>query len=175
MSRLDELKAKIDAEKAAVVAAKAALSSDDIEEIELRKQLREAENEREAAEQAKRNLDLEQREEAVRDRFPGGKIDALAIRDYPDTFIIMHDAAGYRVWRDQLDKAHTNKKISKTEAAAAYAVKLVVDWNGETDFDGNSELTHRLSEYLYANGGIVDAITNAAVVLAGLYREDRKS
>lgn len=181
MSRLEALKARIEAEQAAAAAAKSALSPEDIEELELRKRLQAAEEERERAEQDKRDLDLARREEAAREtNGPDAKITSIAIKNYPDSFVIMHDQAAYKAWRELINKSLTNKKIDKPAAARDYAVAVVIDWNGKTDFmaddaDGKNTVGHNLYEYLKKNDGIVDAITNAAAELAGVFREDRKS
>lgn len=173
--RLQALRAKLAVAKSARDAAAGALTDEDKAEIELRKEVAQADAEREAAEQAKRDVDLDRRTDAAREENPGAQIAAISIDGYPDTFVLMHSAKAFAKWEADITAAIHNKKLDKTEISRTYAVASVIDWNGITDFGPTSLNGYTLKEYLKKNSGMVSSITNAAAKLAGAFSEARKS
>lgn len=157
-------------------AAKATLSTEDKEEIAFRKREAEIEAERLAAEAEARALDLARRLDAMREFFGDGElVDTVSIEKRPDTFIIKCDSKAHEKWERDSAKSATNSKISTTDVKIEYAVAVVVDWNGQTDFGPTSTHGFALRKHLQENPGIATSIVNAAARLAGLFAEERKS
>lgn len=175
MSKLDQLREKLAREQAARDAASSALSEDDRAELELRRSIKTASEERAKAERDALEIDLDRREDAAREANPGAQIVSLIIDGYPDSFVLMHAASAFRRWETEIAKAATNKKIDKAQVSLNYAVDAVIDWNGCVDFSAQATTNAlRLREYLGANPGIVTAIVSAAAELAGIFSEVRK-
>lgn len=174
MSRIEDLKARLEREKVAAAQAKAALTDEEREEITLRQQIASEAAERAKAELDKRELDLERRLDAARERFPGDRIVSLLIEEAADSYVVRHSGAAYQQWEKQLTAAATNKKIDKTQASLAYALASVVDWNG-LDLSDDFAPAGDLAAHLGQEPGQVTSIVNAAAALAGAFSEARKS
>lgn len=174
--RLDQLRAKLAQAEAARAVASDLLSEDDRAEITLRERIAKADAERLEAERTKRDLDLGRREDAAREAHGAtARLSAIAIEGYADTFILLHSPRAFAAWEAGIQAAASNRKIDKAEVAREYAVAVVVDWNGITDFGLTSLHAHALKEFLKGQPGIVTAIVNEAVRLSGLFAEARKS
>lgn len=175
-SRLDALRARLGKAEMARDAAKAALTEDDNKEIELRRQLDAADEERREHELAKREIDVDRREEAAKEHHgPKAKITSLVVEEYPDSFVLMHEAKAFAAWEAKSVAALTNKRLKKAEIGRTYAMASVIDWNGQTDFTLSSPTGGELNNYLKQNPGIVTSIVNAVAKLAGAFQEARKS
>lgn len=158
MARRDAALAKITPEDAREIAERAAQDALDAEADD--------------AEEAFRTLDLTRRLEAARVRLgPQMKLVAVEIDGHPDTFIVRHDNKAYTRWKRDLNagKKDEHDKISRT-----YAMQVVVDWNGSTDFSMSSPLTTELGAHLEKNDGMVIPIVNASTKLAGQFAREQK-
>lgn len=156
-------------------AAKAALSDQDREEIELRRRISEVEQERAKADLERRELDLERRLQKLRAEHPEWMIDGLIIEQYEHSFILRANHRAYDEWSTQIAKAAHSKKIDRAAESRKFAAHCVVDWNGD---DVSTDISHRAGElvtFLKNNAGIVDAIVNAGARLTGAFNRARKS
>lgn len=174
MSKLEGLRAKLAQAESARAMAESAITAEEREEIEIRRSIALAEEQREKAEIEKRELDLERRYEAACEEEPSAKITSLLVDDYPDSFVIRHSSAAYAKWETEITAAANNKKLDKARISRSYAVASVIDWNG-LDLSDPMSPGGDLVEYLKRNPGIVTSIVNAAAKLAGAFSEARKS
>lgn len=195
-------KEKAEAERAALKAAQDKIEANR-EEIEGREEYERTKAEREAADRVLRDLDLARRLEALQDANPGARYEVVCPDTWPDTFIVRYDAAAHAKWEASVDadakaeargKNGKHLKVDMVKAQRDYAVAVIEDWNGLTDFDtvrpfgadhrppaanaaggkpstGGAELNLFLTE----NAGIVTPIVGAAARLAGFFAEARKS
>lgn len=171
-----DMAARIAAAKAAKADAEAKISDDDKAEIEAREELATIDAERVAIEKQRRELDLARRFDAAREQLgEDALIESVAIEGREDTFIVQCDAKAHSKWEKELAEAATNKKLDKTEVSRNYAVAVVIDWNGITDFGPTSLNGRALIEHLKKNPGMVSPLVNAGARLAGFFAEARKS
>lgn len=173
-SKLEELREQLEQKKSA-------LSDADRAEIQEREQLKElraaiAEEDRKA-----RELDLDRRMDRARAALGDGvELRAISVIGFPDTFIARPDPIGYKLWTNATEQAAS--KLARSGVAdpadrerrnRELGITVVYDWNGE--LSGKPEFTNRLDAYLTSNPGIVSPLTDAAVELAGVLAETRKS
>lgn len=173
-----KLQARIDAAKQKLAEVKARLTEEDQAEIAALKELADIKAECEQEELKQRNLDLDRRVLAAQEALgPDAKIEGLAVQEFSDTFIVKRNGRAHAQWtRAMTNAAATGKKDVDREAInRKYAIQVIYDWNGHTDFDGNTERTKALNDFLVENPGIVSPITDVAGKLAGVFAEERKS
>lgn len=171
-----DIKAEIAKAKAAAEAAAAKLSEvqDDVAD---RAELDGWRAKQEEAERQLRDLDLDKREDAAREVLGEKvKIGQVAIKGYPDTFIVIHDPDAYKLWKTTLEGG---KKHDAFARDLRFAMAVIHDWNGITDWDkvlpNGRTGGDALRAYLTDHPAMVTPITNEAGRLAGLYKEERKS
>jgi hypothetical protein len=171
-----DLKAKIEAAKAALEAEKAKLTDEDRSEIEARKELDQLEGEREAEERKRIHLDLDRRLMAAETEHPDKSFASVSVEKFTDTFVIQRKGNAHGQWIQALTNAAANgKNADRLAINRKYACQVIYDWNGETAFDTDPELTNKLNQYLIANPGLLTPITNEAARLNGVNAEERKS
>jgi hypothetical protein len=176
-----DLKSKIEEAKAKLAQAKAEITEEDQADIEAFKELADLEADRETAERTKRNLDLDRRMLAAREALGiEAKIQAVAVQEWPDTFIVMCNGKAHAAWTKATTNAATAvangaKDVDRAGINRKYAIQVIYDWNGYTDFGANTERSKSLNDFLTENPGLVVPITNAAAALAGVFAEERKS
>jgi len=176
-----DLQAKIDAAKAKLAEVKARLTEEDQKDIVALKELSDLETEREAEERKQRNLDLDRRYFDAQEKLgPEAKIEAVSVQEFPDTFIVRRNGKAHAAWTQAMSNAaqaavNGKKDIDRSSINRKYAIQVIYDWNGHTDFDGNSERTKALNDLLIENPGLLVPITDAAAKLAGVFAEERKS
>lgn len=169
--------------KARRVAAEAAVTQADRNEITMREELA---REREAEEKAKgeaRDLDLARRVDAAQDRLGvETAVEALAIAGSDHTFILKSPgAAAYKNHMEGLSRALSAEMgIGKARGSTSdinrdYAVAAVEDWNGQHDFSRATTLGDELIKFLSEHPAIVSEIVAAADRLSKIVREKRKS
>jgi hypothetical protein len=174
-------KSRLDAARAAKEKAEASITAEDRAEQEARAEEAKLLAEAKAAEHAKRDLDLARRMDLAREKLgPKAKIRDLAIKDSPHTFVLAHQGAvgarAYVEWEKGIAaSASPNSKVDRSEVNRKYALVAIYDWNGVTEFGGDSGKGHELVELLKNEPGIVSLIVNAGTDLAGLASEERKS
>lgn len=173
------MKQRIADAKARLEAAKAALSEDDRAELEQRKTLAELGEQVEEEEKTRRHLDLDRRLDAAQAALgPTASLEAVSIEKYEDTFIVMRNGKAHASWNQAMSSAAAaaaqGKTVDRGSINRKYAVQVIYDWNGETDFT-DPQRTVDLDKFLIANPGVVTPITDAAARLAGIYAEARKS
>jgi hypothetical protein len=176
-----DLSAKLDAARQKLAAVKARLTEDDQKDIIALKELSDLEAETEAEERKQRNLDLDRRMMAAKAANPDAAFEAVSVQgDWPDTFIVRRNGRAHNAWNQAMTSAATQaangkKDIDRASINRRYAVQAVYDWNGDTDFDTNTERAKALNDYLIENPGLLTPITDAAAKLAGVFAEERKS
>lgn len=176
-----DLKAKLDAAKQRLADVKARLTEEDQKDIQSFQELADLEAEREAEERKQRNLDLDRRMLAAQAALgPEVKIEAVSVQEWPDTFIVKRNGRAHAAWTQATTNAATaaangKKDVDRASINRKYAIQVIYDWNGRTDFDTNTELSKELNDFLIENPGLVVPITNAAAMLAGVFAEERKS
>jgi hypothetical protein len=165
---------KLTQAKAKLEEAQASLSDANRAEQAARAELEAIEAETQALAREKRDLDLARRLDASQETL-GEKavLRAVAIQNYPDTFIVRRNGKAHADWTDRVSAANSGKKIDLQQAARQYAAMCVCDWNGETNLDGAKGT--ELLRFLQENPGIVTPLTNAAAELSGVFAEDTKS
>lgn len=170
------LQERIDAEKARLESAKAAFSDDERAEMRQRQELASLQAERETEERAKRDVELERRLDAAREKLGETLVEGLSIKTFPDTFIVMRNGKAHASWMEALSRSQASggKPVDRTAMHRKYAVQCVYDWNGITDFDANPESTKKLEKFLTNNPGIVTPITDLAARLAGIFADEKK-
>lgn len=170
-----DLDSKIAQAKARRDTAAALLTVEDKEEQAKREELAQVLAEAEKAESAKRDLDLDRRMDRAMDALgEAAKLKSLAIQEYEDTFIIQRNGKAHSAWVDALRAAGLGKKVDRPAADRKYAVAVVYDWNGETDFE-KTDLGARLIKFLTDNPGVVSPIVDCASKLNGVFQEEQKS
>jgi hypothetical protein len=176
-----DLKAKLEEAKQKLAEVKARLTEADQEEIAAFKELADLEAEREAEERKQRNLDLDRRVLAAQEALgPNAAIEAVAVQDWTDTFIVRRNGKAHAQWTQAMTTAATaaangRKDIDRASINRKYAIQVIYDWNGHTDFEENTERSKALNDYLVENPGLLVPITDAAAKLAGVFAEERKS
>ncbi len=181
-----DLSQKIAAARAKADTAKALLTDDDRAEMVQRAELAQIEAEREEAVQTARRLDLQRRLEKARDVLPEDiEIRGVSPKTFPDTFVVRRDTKAHKQWKaSTLSSAKTEARGNKApmdseEIALKYAMHVVYDWNGMTNFDAGAEGTansQKLRAFLANNSGILTLIVDAAGELAGAFEsEEAKS
>lgn len=156
--------------------AKSALSDGDLSEIAERAEIDKLEDEAKAEESKRRELELARRLDSAREALgPDAGLEAVAIIGFPDTFIVRRDGKAHAKWHAAMIKSHRpDSKIEPLTVSLTYAVAVVHDWNGNVRDDNDAEFTHKLTQYLTANPGIVTPITDVAGRLAGVFAEEFK-
>lgn len=173
---IESLKQKLVAAEVARDAAQDAITVEEREEMEVRRALEQADEDRRAAELAKLELELDRWTEAAREEHgPDAKIVSIIIDGYDDAFVVMHSSKDFVRWEEQHTKAVNDKRVDKAKVSLDYSVASVICWNGETDFSLANENASVLRRYLQKNRGMVTSINNAAAKLAGAFTEARKS
>lgn len=178
MATLDE---QIAAEEAALAAVRARMTDADREELAKRDRIAAAREQRREEERNEIRLALARREDAVRAKLgDGAKLAQIEIEGHRDTYIIAHSERAYRDYTRAIAKKGEGKKIDREGEIFEYAIAVVHDWNGLTDWNamvGNTGNTAgaALRAHLKANLGQATAIVNEAVSLGGLIAEARKS
>ncbi len=179
-----DIKARIAQEKAALEAIEGKFTPDVEAELADRAELEATRAKREERERALRDLSLSQREDAAREALGAkAKIATVAIQDYPDTFVIVHDQIAYKAYQAALQSGVNGKKVDAPAANLKLAIAVVYDWNGITDWSsmvpngkgGETTAGAALAAYLTENTGLVGPIVNEEGRLAGSYKEERKS
>lgn len=179
-----DIKERIAQEKAALEALEGQFTADVEAELAARAELEAVRAKREERERTLRDLSLSQREDAAREALgPKAKIATLAIQDYPDAFVLVHDPNAYKAYQAALTAGVNGKKVDASAANLRLAIAVVYDWNGITDWasmvpngkGGETTAGDALRAYLSENTGLVGPITNEAGRLAGSYKEERKS
>jgi hypothetical protein len=178
-----DLTERLAAAKARLAAAKAALTEKDREDLTRREELAKLEAEAESEELSRRQLDLARRLDAARDKLgPNAALKTVAVKGYNDTFIVQRNGKAHAAWTEAMSRAQSqealqpNKKIDRGAINRNYAVAVVYDWNGCTDFDAlGSTSGNDLIRFLTDNPGIVTPLTDAAVELVGALADERKS
>lgn len=175
-----DLTAKIEAARKKLAEVKARETDEDRSDRAAIKELEDLEAEREEEESKQRELDLDRRMVAARDALgPEAKLEAVAVQNWTDNFIVMGNGKAHAKWQKEIQNAaqlasNSRKDIDRDPINRRYAVQVVYDWNGQTDFDGNTELSKKLSDHLIKNPGLVTPILDAAGRLAGVFAEERK-
>jgi hypothetical protein len=175
-----DLKALIAEAKQKLAEVKGRLTDEDLADIAAFKELDELDSERETEERKQRNLNLDRRMLAAQAALPDVKFEAVAVQGWPDTFIVRRNGRAHAAWTQQITKANIaanngKKDVDRESINRRYAIQVVYDWNGQTDFDTNTERSKELNDFLVANPGLVVPITDAAGKLAGVFAEERKS
>jgi hypothetical protein len=172
-----DLRAKIAAEKEQLAAVQARMTEEDRADMAALGELADLKAERQAEERKQRDLDLDRRVLAAQEALgPDAKIEGLAVQAFPDTFIVMGNGRAHAQWTKQMTNAAVSgkKDVDRESINRKYAIQVIYDWNGETDFD-NTERSKALNDFLIKNPGIVVPITDVAGKLAGVFAEERKS
>jgi len=178
MANLDE---QIAAEEAALAAVRARMTDADREELAKRDRIAATREQRREEERNELRLALARREEAVREKLGDDvKLAQIEIEGHEDTYIIAHDETAYRRYTAAIARKSEGKKIDREGAIVEYAVAVVHDWNGLTDWHAMVGKTGNtagaaLRAHLKANLGQATAIVNEAVELGGLLASARKS
>lgn len=182
-----DIKARIEAERAALEAARARLTEDDRAEMQAREELARIVEERREVETRVRELDLQRRLDAVRERLgEAAHVATVAIEGREDTYVIAHNEQAFQRWSRTINSA---KKPDREAAARDLAKAVIQDWNGHSLGDiaaasvmvklpgmaGPSTVGHALDKHLQVNSAQVTPIVNEAGRLAGLYASERKS
>jgi hypothetical protein len=177
-----DLKARLDEAKQKLAEVKARLTEKDQEDIAALKELADLKAEREDEERKQRNLDLDRRMIAAQEALgPDAKIEAVSVQgDWPDTFIVRRNGRAHAQWTQAMTNAATSaangkKDVDRSSINRRYAIQVVYDWNGHTDFETNTERSKELNDFLIENPGLLVPITDAAAKLAGVFAEERKS
>jgi hypothetical protein len=176
-----DLKSKLEAAKQKLADVKARLTEEDVADIAAFKELADLEAEREAEERKQRNLELDRRVIAAQEVLgPEVKIEPVSVQEWPDTFIVMRNGKAHAAWTQATTNAATaaangKKDVDRASINRKYAIQVIYDWNGYTDFATNTERSRALNDFLIENPGLVVPITNAAAMLAGVFAEERKS
>lgn len=179
------LNERLAAERGALDAAKARITSEDEAEIRVREEIERVRTERLEVEARERDLDLARRLDAARERHGAkAQIATLAIDGHPDTYVLVHSGKAFDTWTRSLRAKADGKKVNPEEASHAYAMAVIDDWNGITEWTsmvpggegkGPTTATDALSKHLQANRAQVNPIVNEAAKLAGFLAEARKS
>jgi hypothetical protein len=175
-----DLKAKLDEAKQKLAEVKARLTEADQEEISAFKELADLDAEREAEERKQRNLDLDRRVLAAQEALgPNVKIEPVSVQDWSDTFIVRRNGKAHAQWTQAMTNAaaaaaNGKKDVDRASINRRYAIQVIYDWNGYTDFE-NTERSKALNDFLTENPGLLVPITDAAARLAGVFAEERKS
>ncbi len=133
--------ARLAAAEARKKAAEEAITEADQTEIDGRAAVARVNADAEEAERKKRDLDLARRFDALTAANPAGRFEIVTIEKWDDTFIVEYSASAHRKWEREIDantKAEAHRKKAPFDDAKMsrdYAVAIVVDWNGLTDFD----------------------------------------
>lgn len=172
------IKERIDAAKERRVKALAVLE-ESAEERAQRHELARIESEAEEAEREESWARLERRVDVAREADPNGAYAPLMVECFPDTFVIRRNSKAHARWRDKTIRASAMRASGQKGAGDPlaidrdYAIECVHDWNGQSDFDANPDLTERLNKFLTENAAIVTPINDLAGKLAGVFAEER--
>ncbi|SRR6266404_869447 len=171
------LDARLATAKARLAAAKSAFTDEDREARALRTEIAQREAEAEEAEREKLAEDLEVRLELARAENPGKTFRAVMMKTFPDTFIVFRNGKAHAAWTDAITRAvqasAQGKNIDRAPINREYALRCTFDWNGQQDFDTNTDLSDRLRKYLDVNPGLLTPLTDAAGELAGVFADER--
>lgn len=176
-----DLKSKLEEAKQKLAEVKARLTAEDAADIATFNELSELKAEREAEERKQKNLDLDRRVIKAQEALgPDVKIEPVSVQDWPDTFIVMRNGKAHGAWNRAMTNAAQasvsgQKDVDRQSINRKYAIQVIYDWNGDTDFATNTERSKALNDFLIENPGIVVPITDAAAKLAGVFAEERKS
>ena len=168
-------KARLAAKRAELEDAKASISDEERAEIEGRAEEEALDEQIRTAKREKRDLSLARRVEAMREHLgPDSHLDELTLEDRDDTFVVAHDGKAHASFIRKLNSP-SGKKVDAVATYIDYAMAVVVDWNGVTDFEPTSLNGPALRRFLERNPGIASSITNIGSRLAGAHAEARKS
>jgi hypothetical protein len=171
-----KIQLRIEAARAALAVETKRLSPADMVEIAEREELAKVERERAEAKAVERELDLDRRLDAARDKHgPAAKFKTVMIQDGDDTFIVTLNAVAYKKWDKSINDGASNSKIDPQEERRKLVAASVVDWNGETDFGPTSLNGPKLTMYLSDHQGIVAPLIQEICILNGVVKETRKS
>lgn len=174
MNTKTDWKARLAAKRAELEEVKASISAEEREEIDGRAEEEELEEKIRDALREKRELSLDRRVEAMKEALgPDSHIEGLAIQDRDDTFVVAHDGKAHATFVRRLNS--NGKKIDPVAIYLDYAIAVIADWNGITDFDATSTNGPALRRFLERNPGIATSVTNVGTRLAGAHAEARKS
>jgi len=172
-----DLKARIEAARAAKVAAEATITDDDAKEIEDRDLLAKLEGEREETERKRRALDLARRKDDARAKL-GPKIllrelDLEATTPGAGTFILRTPPMA--AW-DAFRKGIGDTSADHGLVYRAFAAACVHDFNGQTDIGANgSPAGAALLELFRGLPAVAMTLANVGGELAGLADTRKKS
>lgn len=162
-------------------AAEASVTEADRAEMAERTKLAQIEEEARKAEEETRALSMARRLDAARDRL-GVPVAPLMLPESDHSFIVRAPKAPeYKAHMEGLSRIFSAElgagkaKSSRDEVNLAYAVAVVEDWNGLTDFSGATDNGDKLTKFLRENPALVTEIIAAADPLAKQVREARKS
>jgi len=154
----------------------AKLSDEDRAEIAARDELAKAEQELQDERERQMILDLDRRMEKAKESLgPDAMIRAVAIKNYPDTFIVQKSVKAHKKFNQATRDRQEGKGGRAADLDLAYAVAVVYDWNGIVADELDSEFGVKLQKYLTDNPGLITPITNAAIELMGVFAAERKS
>ncbi len=172
---------RIAAAEARRKSAEASITEADRVEIEARAKLVRAEEEARKAEEEARDLDIARRLDAARERL-GVPVAPLVLPESDHSFIVRAPKSGeYKAHMEGLSRVFSAElgagkaKMSNEEVNRTYAVAVVDDWNGITDFSGSTDNGDRLIKFLTDHPAYVTEIIAVAHPLAKQVREARKS
>lgn len=178
-----DLTQKIENAKAKLAAAQGKITVSDESEISARIELSEIEAQTEEVERKQLELNLARRVDVAREKLgPESCIEGLMIQEFSDTFIVARDGKAHAKWQKDILRLQTAQAQGgryngpdRDAIGREYAVKVVYDWNGITDFDENTESSAKLRKYLSDNPGLIIPITDLSAKLSGVFAEERKS
>ncbi len=171
-----KIQERIEAALKQLEATTARLSKDDLDEIAEREELAKIEEATAAAKADARDLDLDRRLDAAREKHGAdAKLTPVTIQGYDDTFIVKLNGVAYKKWDKTLHDAGGNAKIDPQEERRKLVAASLADWNGETDFSTTSIVGAKILSYLDAHQGIVSPLIQEICILNGVVKEARKS
>lgn len=177
MSEIKRLEEQIEEAKKRLAESRAAFTPEMRESARLRRERAQIEQEQKDEDRARIRENLECRlDQAKADLGDESCVEGLMIKTFPDTFIVRRNGKAHAAWLDATARSHANggKRQDRTEMHKKYAMAVVYDWNGvRYDDDVHPESTRKLSKFLEENPGVVQAITDMAVRLAGVFAEEQ--
>ncbi len=156
--------------------AEAVLTADLRVEIDRRAKL--AAKEQEAAKIAKEIRDNEIArwiDYHVAELGDGAHVAPISFEDRDEFFVVRPDNKAHAKWEHGIASIQGgNKKLQREEVNIEYAVALVINWNGITDFAAGNLNGAQLIEFFKRNYPMTTPIINEGAKLAGYLAEDRK-
>lgn len=172
-----DLKAKLEAAKAAAEAAKAAISPEDAEEIKLRAEIAGFDEAKAEADREARKLDLDRREDAARAKLGSSVlvrgVDLEASTPGAGTFVLRTPSMqAWNAFRKGIGDAHADHGAVYRN----FAIASIHDHNGvAADWMRDDAAGAKLSAVLAAYPAIAVTISNVGGELAGLADTRKKS